>query len=91
MTSANKLQKPNAVRGFFSRVVATHRLSGTRRYIFASPSLAPIFVVSFLEGQSEPVLETQDGWRTDGVEMKARLDFGVDDVDSRGAVTDAGV
>ena len=41
-------------------------------------------------GQQEPVLETQDGWRYNGVEMKARLDFGVDVVDYRGAVTNAG-
>jgi hypothetical protein len=48
-------------------------------------------MVSFLEGQQEPVLETQNGWRIDGVEMKARLDVGVDAVDYRGAVTNAGV
>ena len=47
-------------------------------------------VVSFLEGEREPVIETQDGWRTDGVSLRARLDFGVDGVDFRGAVTDAG-
>jgi len=86
----NKFQKPNTVRGIFRDVVSTPRLSGTRRYLFADPTTAPVFMVSFLEGQREPVLETQDGWRTDGVEMKARLDFGVDVVDYRGAVTNAG-
>ncbi len=87
----NKLQKPNAVRGLFRDIVATPRLTGTRRYLFASPALAPVVVVSFLEGQQEPVLETRDGWRVDGVEMRARLDFGVDVVDYRGAVTNAGM
>lgn len=90
-TVANKSQmKPNIVAGLFRDIVDTPRLSGTRRYLFADPTIAPVFLVSFLEGQQEPVLETQDGWRTDGVEMKARLDFGVDDVDYRGAVTNAG-
>lgn len=90
-TLANKSQmKPNVARGFFRDVVDTPRLSGTRRYLFCDPSFAPVFLVSFLEGQQEPVLETQNGWRVDGVEMKARLDFGVDDVDYRGAVTNAG-
>src|SRR5690606_32939626 len=83
--TTGKLQKPNVVRGMFSDIVGTGRLTGNRRYLFADPNLAPVFLVSFLEGQQEPVLETQDGWRTDGVEMKARLDFGVDVVDYRGA------
>lgn len=91
-TVANKAQmKPNVVAGLFRDVVDTPRLSGTRRYLFADPAIAPVFLVSFLEGQREPVLETQDGWRVDGVEMRARLDFGVDVVDWRGAVTNAGV
>lgn len=90
-TLANKSQmKPNIVAGLFSDIIDTPRLSGTRRYLFADPSIAPVFMVSFLEGQQEPVLETQDGWRIDGVEMKARLDVGVDAVDYRGAVTNAG-
>jgi hypothetical protein len=88
--TANKLQRPNMVRGLFKDVVDTPRLSGNRRYMFADPAFAPVFLVSFLEGMREPVLETQDGWRMDGVEMKARLDFGVDVVDYRGAVTNAG-
>lgn len=90
-TVANKSQmKPNIVQGLFRDVVDTPRLSGTRRYLFADPTLAPVILVSFLEGQTEPVLETQDGWRVDGVELRARLDFGVDSVDFRGAVTNAG-
>jgi hypothetical protein len=86
----NKFQKPNVVRGLFREVIDTPRLSGTRRYLFADPSVNPAILVSFLEGQQEPVLETQDGWRIDGVELKARLDFGVDFVDPKTAVTNAG-
>lgn len=90
-TVANKAQmKANVASGLFRDIVDTPRISGTRRYLFADPSFAPVFLVSFLEGQQEPVLESQDGWRYDGVEMKARLDVGVDDVDYRGAVTNAG-
>jgi len=90
--TANKLQKPNTVRGMFRDVVATPRFTSaaTRRYLFADPAIAPVIMVSFLEGQQEPVLETQDGWRVDGVEMKARLDVGANAVDYRGAITNAG-
>lgn len=90
-TVANKGQmKVNVARGFFNTIVGTARLTGTRRYMFADPGQNPVFEVAFLEGQESPVLETQNGWRTDGAEMKVRFDYGVGAVDYRGAVTNAG-
>lgn len=91
-TVANKAQmKPNMVVGLFRDVVDTPRLSGTRRYLFADPLIAPAFVVAFLEGQGEsPTIEMQEGWRNDGVEWKARLDFKAQAFDPKGAVTNAG-
>lgn len=87
----NKFMKPNKVRGLFRDVVDTPRLSGTRRYLFADPSIAPAIVVAFLEGQGEaPMLESQDGWRVDGTEWKVRLDVKAQMFDPRGAVTNAG-
>lgn len=88
--TANKLQRPNKVRGLFRDIVDTPRLTGTRRYLFADPNNAPVFEVAFLEGQTEPVVESKDGWNVDGTEMKVRFDYGVKDVDFRGAVTNAG-
>ncbi len=86
-----KLQKPNRVRGLFRDVIDTPRLSGTRRYLFADPSVAPAIVVAFLEGQGQaPVLESQDGWRVDGTEWKVRLDYMAQMFDPKGAVTNAG-
>lgn len=87
----NKFQKPNTVRGLFRDVVATPRLTGTRRYLFADPNDAAAIVVVFLEGQGQaPVLERQDGWRTDGTEWKVRLDYRAQMFDPKGAVTNAG-
>ncbi len=86
----NKFQVPNKVRGLFREVVDTPRLSGTRRYLLADPGAAPVFEVAFLDGQREPFMESQDGWRVDGTEWKVRLDYGVAAVDFRGAVTNAG-
>ena len=90
--TANKLQKPNTVRGLFRDVVATPRFTSasTRRYLFADPALYAVFEVAFLEGQESPVLESKDGWNSDGAEMKVRFDYGVAAVDYRGAVTNAG-
>lgn len=88
--TANKLQKPNAVRGLFADIVDTPRLSGTRRYLFADPNIAPVLEVAFLNGERAPFLDSQDGFTIDGVQWKVRLDFGIAGVGSEGAVTNAG-
>lgn len=88
--ATNKFQVPNKVLGLYSDIVDTARLSGTRRYSFASPAIAPTFEVAFLNGQQTPYTETKNGWDVDGVEWKVRLDFGVGAVDFRSAVTNAG-
>lgn len=86
----NKLQKSNIVRGLYSAIVDSPRLSGTRRYSFASPSDAPVLEVVFLDGNSTPYIETERGFEVDGIRYKIRLDYGVGAIDYRGAVTNAG-
>lgn len=88
--TANKLQKPNVVAGLFNDVVDTPRMTGTRRYLFADPTEAPVIEVAFLDGNQEPYVEQQAGFSVDGTQYKVRLDFGVAAVDYRGAVTNAG-
>lgn len=82
--------KPNTSRGLFTNIVDTPRLSGTRRYVFADPAIAPVIEVVFLDGQSTPQLETEEGFDYDGIRWRVRYDYGVGAVDFRGAVTDAG-
>lgn len=88
--TVNKLQKPNMVRGLFADVVDTPRLSGTRWYAFADPMLAPALEVAFLNGEQEPFLDSEEGWRTDGTEWKVRLDYGVGAVNWRSAAKNEG-
>jgi ATP-dependent protease ClpP protease subunit len=88
--TANKLQRPNMVRGLYRDVVDTPRLSGTRLYSFADPAEAPVLEVAFLDGAQEPYLEVQDGFDVDGARYKVRLDYGIAAIDYRGAVTAAG-
>ncbi len=85
-----KFQVPNAVAGLFAQVVDTPRLSGTAWYALASPDVAPVFEVVFLNGVEEPFIDTMDTWTIDSVEMKVRLDYGVGAIDYRGAVRNAG-
>jgi ATP-dependent protease ClpP protease subunit len=88
--TANKLQKPNVVNGLFRDIVDTPRLGGTRRYLFADATEAPVLEVAFLDGVQEPYIELQNGFDVDGARYKVRLDYGVAAVDYRGAVTNAG-
>jgi ATP-dependent protease ClpP protease subunit len=88
--TANKLQKPNMVKGLFRDVVDTPRFTGNRRYLFADPNEAPVIEVAFLDGAQEPYLEIQQGFDTDGARYKVRLDYGIAAIDYRGAVTNAG-
>lgn len=89
-TANNKLQKPNMVRGLYGDIVDSPRLDGTRRYSFADPSIAPVIEVAFLNGEQNPFLDSQEGFTTDGVKWKVRLDYGIAAIDYRGAVTNAG-
>lgn len=88
--TANKLQKPNVVRGLYSDIVDSPRLSGNRFYSFANPSDAPVIEVAFLDGNENPFLEQQAGFTVDGMSMKVRHDFGIGAIDYRGATTHAG-
>lgn len=84
-------QKSNVARGMFSTIVSSPYVSWstTRRYLFTEAKEA--FKVVFLAESGEgPTLESQNGWRVDGVEWKARLDFKVNAYDPKTAVTNAG-
>ena len=83
---------PNTVRNF-AEVVADGRLdakSTTAWYGAANPNQTDTIEVAYLDGNSEPYLETKDGWNVDGVEMKVRIDAGVKALDFRGLYKNAG-
>jgi phage head maturation protease len=89
-TSSAASDKPNVVKGMFADIVSSPRLSGTRRYLFTASKEA--LKVVFLEGSGEgPTMESQDGFRVDGTEWKARIDFKVNTFDPKHALTNAGV
>lgn len=88
--AVNKLQKPNIVKGLFSDIVASPRLTGTAYYAFADPNVAPAIEVVFLNGVTEPFTDSQEGWRVDGVEWKVRHDYGVGAVNYRSAYKQPG-
>ena len=88
--TANKLQRPNLVTGLYRDVIDSPRITGNPWYTFADPMDAPVIEVAFLDGQSEPYIEMQNGWNVDGAAYKVRLDYGVAAIDYRGAVKNVG-
>lgn len=91
--TANKLQRPNMVQGLFTDIVGSPRLgpTTTRRYMFADPAIASAFVVAFLEGYGRgPIMESQAGWRIDGVEWRVTQYAKAQAADPKAAVTNAG-
>ena len=60
-------------------------------YLFASPSAIDTIEYAYLEGQEGVYIETRMGFDVDGVEIKARLDFGAKAIDWRGMYHNPGV
>lgn len=89
-TGSGLFNKPNRVRGIVSKFVDSPRLTGTRYYLLADPSIAPIIEVVFLDGETNPVMEVEESVEYDGVKWLVRHDWGVGATDFRGGVTNAG-
>jgi hypothetical protein len=59
-------------------------------YLFASPDQIDTVEYAYLEGQDGVYIETRQGFDVDGVEIKARLDFGAKAIDWRGLQKNVG-
>lgn len=61
--------------------------SATTWYLLADPMFLPAIQVAYLRGQRQPTIETADAtFNTLGMQMRCYFDFGVAQVDYRGAV-----
>jgi hypothetical protein len=83
--------QPSNVNPFTGKlqIVADANLTGTRYYVFASPSVLPQFIYGSV-GAMGPKFETMQGFRIDGVEMKLSQTFGCGAIEYRAAVTGNG-
>ena len=73
------------------RLIVEPRLVDTKRwYMVANPASVDGLEFAYLAGSEGPQIETQLGFRVDGVELKVRLDYGAGFVDHRGWYTNAG-
>ncbi len=88
---ANTFQKNNQVKGMFSDVITkpvAPVLTGTKRYLFTEDKGA--FVCVFGPDGEGPALSSEEGFRTDGVSYKVRIDFKVQAGDPKKAIYNAG-
>ena len=60
-------------------------------YLFASPAAIDTIEYAYLDGQDGVFIETRNGFDVDGLEIKARLDFGAKAIDWRGIHKNPGV
>jgi hypothetical protein len=66
------------------RLDALATYGATAWYLFADPADVAGLEYAFLEGQEGVFLETRQGFEVDGIEIKARHDFGAAAIDYRG-------
>ena len=74
-------------------LVVESRLDGVSNnpfYIFADPSIAPVFDHCYLNGEEQPYIETRQGFDVDGLEIKVRHDFAAGVSGGRGVVKNPG-
>jgi len=84
---------PNSIRSL--AVIAEPRLDPASGavpwFLFASPAAIDTIEYAYLEGQDGVFIESRTGFDVDGVEIKARLDFGAKAIDWRGLYKNPGV
>ncbi|MDC0003798.1 ATP-dependent Clp protease proteolytic subunit [Porticoccaceae bacterium] len=75
------------------QLIVEERITDTNNpwYTFASPASHPALEYAYLDGQSGPTIETQNGFDVDAVKIKISHDFGAGFVDHRGASKNPGV
>jgi HK97 family phage prohead protease len=64
--------------------------SSTAWYLIADPAQIDVIEFGYLEGQQGLYTETRNGFEVDGIEIKARDDFGAQVIDWRGLYKNAG-
>ncbi len=89
-------EEPNPFRGFVDEIIENEYLSAdfngsdTAWYLFADPNMIDTIEVSFLDGNSTPEIVQEEGFTTDGIRTKVRIDFGAAFIDYRGVFRNAG-
>lgn len=90
--TANQNSQVNPFAGAYSPIIEP-RLSTnslTAWYMAAEPSQIDTIEFGYLQGEEGVMVESRVGFEVDGVQVKARLDFGAKAIDHRGLYKNAG-
>lgn len=93
LTQLSAVSQPSEVNPFPGKLelVVDPRLIGNAWYLFADPEQHPVLEYATLQGQGDSVFtETRMGFEVDGLQMKARIDWGGGYANYRGAYKNPG-
>jgi hypothetical protein len=82
--AATQASNFNPFAGRLEPVGEANIVDATDWYLFADPAVAPTVVYGYLGSQQGPRIESRSSFTSDGLEVKAALDFGHGAVDYRG-------
>lgn len=89
--AAAKTDDVAAFAGKLTLIIEPRLVDPLRWYMVAAPAEIDGLEFAYLSGAPGPQIETQAGFRVDGVETKVRLDYGAGFVDHRGWYTNTGL
>lgn len=72
------------------KLIVENRIAGNAWYLTTNTSQVDTVEYAFLEGEGELFTETRQGFKVDGVEVKARMTFGAKAIDFRGLYKNPG-
>jgi len=74
----------------FVEIISDVRIPGNKWYLVANPNQIPLMEVAFLDGNETPFIDSMEGFKSDGISYKVRLDYGVGANDFRGGFCNLG-
>lgn len=72
------------------QIVTTNKITGNAWYLFADPSVAPVFMYGYLSGEEGPRMRMEEPFGRQGLSYSVELDFGTGAIDYRGGYKNAG-
>lgn len=84
----NTQQQINPYKTF--RPIVEPRITGNTWFMSVAPGVVETIEYAYLEGEGELFTETRQGWKVDGVEIKARTVFGAKAMDWKGLTKNVG-